>query len=321
MQYGIKEERYSYSKLDMFEQCPFRYKLKYIDENRSEQSSIALEIGTLAHTGKEKWAEYIINNQEPDYNFIKKIIDEGLEIEYIHILNGKEVEKNIENILGVKELKRKYFDSYFDICNKTGMNYDEKFNIYLDNLLNKELDDGWNVLCTEKEFKIRYDKYKIIGFIDRIDINDKGELRVVDYKTSKEAYKDSKLATPLQMFIYTLACESLFDTRPIEHIYDFVFLDTQVKSCTKGYYERGIKKLNKIFDKIETCKSTDEYVPKPTPLCYWCEFNKHSPLSDQSLNHLCPYYCLWTPDNKTFAKQTEYKNKDEQNRIKKLFDF
>ena len=319
MQHGLEEEKYSYSKLDLFEQCPYKYKLKYIDKNRSEESNIALEIGTLAHLGKEKWAEYIINKQIPDYNYIERIINEGLEIESIHIFNGAEIERNIENILGIYEIRKKYYDSYYSICNKTGMNYDEKFNIYLNNLRN-ELESEWNVLAIEKKFKIQYDKYNIIGFIDRVDINKNEELRVIDYKTSKEAFKDNKLATPLQMFIYSLACEKLYNKRPIEYIYDFVFLDIEKKACTKGYYERGIKKLSKIFNSIEECKNKEEYIPKPTPLCYWCEFNSSTPLSDKKLNHLCPYYCLWTPNNRTFAKNSEYK-KESQNKWNKVFNF
>jgi len=323
MQYYVSDSNFSYSRLDLFDQCPYKYKLKYIDNNLSNESSIALELGTLGHLGKEKWGQYLIDGELPDLTFIQQIIEEGMEQCEIHIVNGNETSNKTDNILGLKEIKRKYFESYAEICNKSGLTYDEKIDLYLNNLV-LPLDDGWRVLAVEKDFSFVYEqKYVVRGFIDRIDINKNGDLRVIDYKTSKAIYPDNKMATPLQMFIYALACEKLYGKTPIDFIYDFIFIGQQQSACTKGYYVRGLKKLDKLFTKLEECAEKEEYIPKPTALCYWCSFSDNTPLSDPNLNHLCPYYSLWTPNNKTFAKNKEYSNNDiaMKEKIQKVFNF
>lgn len=311
-------EKFSYSKLNTFDQCPYKYKLVYLDGYRSEESTIALDLGSTAHKGKELWGEYLRDNQEPDLEYIMKILKNGIEYWKIVIVNGIEIENVLEeNILGIDEIKSKHFDSYFEKCNKSGMTYDEKFDIYLKNLKNKELPDEWKVLDVEKDFSFIYqDKYKLTGFIDRIDINQNGELRVVDYKTSKDIYKPDKLATPLQMFIYTLACEYLYGKQPVEHVYDFIFLDQVQNACTKGYYNRGLKKLDKLLNAVELCVNKEEFIPKPAPLCYWCSFCKNTPLSDPKLNHLCDYYSLWTPNDKRFDVNKKWGDFTEKKEVK-----
>jgi hypothetical protein len=160
------------------------------------------------------------------------------------------------------------------------------------------------LFCWFFEF-IYEDRCIFKGFIDRIDINSNGELRVVDYKTSNAPYDEKKLTTPLQMVIYTIACQSLYNKTPIEHRYDFIFLGTSQNACSKGYLKRGMKKINKLLDEVGECLEKDEYPPKPTPLCHWCSFSKTCPDSEQKF-HLCEYYSLWTPYEKTFDVNKKY---------------
>jgi hypothetical protein len=294
----IKLPRYSYSKLDLFDQCNHKYKLRYIDGNYSNESTLVLDLGTLAHKGMELKANYLINKEPIDYEYIKQVIMNGIE---------EQTEKDKKYIKGLNELKNKYFMDYYKKCDKTGKTYDEKFEVYFNSLSEKDLTkDGWQVLAVEKPFEIIYDNRCILaGFIDRVDINNDGDIRVVDYKTSKSVYDDKKLATPLQMVIYAIACKEIFGRYPIEFVYDFIFLGVEQCACSKGYLSRGEKKLNKILDKIDECSITNVYSASPTPLCYWCDFASHTPLANKQMKNLCDFHCMWTPTDKTFRKKNE----------------
>jgi putative RecB family exonuclease len=313
-------ERYSYSKLEVSDQCPLRYKFTYIDGKRSEESTLPLEIGGLTHKGKELWGEAFKKNEEPDFDYINNVILNGIEVQEIVNINGKEVKNEIvENLLGIKDLKSKYFESYMEPCNKSGMNYDEKMKIYFNTLYTEDLKDSdWQILAIEDNFQFVYeDRCVLHGFIDRIDVNKNRDLRVVDYKTSKEIYKNEKLATPLQFYIYGLACEKIYKKLPIEYWYEFIFLGEKQQGCTKGYYERGKKKLNSLLDKVDKYTETGEYIPKPSPLCFWCPYSNNTCAKDKELNGMCEYFSLWTPMNKNFGvnkKWNDFNNKIEEDK-------
>ena len=66
----------------------------------------------------------------------------------------------------------------------TSMNYDEKMNVYFNVLANRMEDKDWSVKAVEDSFEFVYDNRCIIhGFIDRIDENIHGDLKVIDYKS------------------------------------------------------------------------------------------------------------------------------------------
>jgi RecB family exonuclease len=291
-------KKYSYSKLDLFDQCKYKFLLKYIKGNYSDASTLALELGTLVHKGEEIRGRYLINNQPINFEYIADVLVNGV---------TEVTDKGDEYINGVEQLKKKYYVEYYTKCKKSGKTYDEKLELYFDYLVRKSDMGDWRILAVEQKFEFEYEGRCILhGFIDRIDINSKGEIRVVDYKSSNAIYDDSKLKTPLQMVIYALACQQMYGKLPVEFIYDFIFIGTEQQACSKGYLNRGIKKLNTLLDAINECEKTGEYVPNPIPLCFWCTYASHTPNADITMKHLCDYHSLWTPTNKTFAKKNEY---------------
>lgn len=308
----------SYSKLDLLDQCNYRYYLKYILGNYSNASTLPLDIGSILHKGLELKGRYKMHGVPVDYD---EIID--------NVLSGCEeiTDKGSEHIIGIDEIRKKYFEEYNTPDNASGMTYVEKMDIYFHEVLpNRMEDEIWRVLGTEIKFEFVYQygenddgspkEVVIHGFIDRVDKSaDEQKLKVIDYKSSKKVFPDTKIKTPLQMIIYDLGCLQLFGQIPEEHEYDFILINQRQISengvCSRGYLKRGIKKLDKLLNRIDELVINQVYEPSPTPLCYWCDFPDrcHTPNADPIFAGMCEYFSLWKPDNKSFAVNKTF-NKD-----------
>lgn len=301
----------SYSKLSNFEHCPLSHKIKYIDKNFPKKSTLPMEIGSISHKVLELKGRDKIKDQDTNYKKLREIYYNGYnEID----------EKSDNHILGVNDLQKKYFEEFFSTDNKSGMNYEEKSKLFLNEVLPNRMEDSiWCPLSVEQRFEFVYDDRVVIhGFIDRIDQNPDGDLKIIDYKTSKAVFREEDVKTPMQHVIYDLACIYLYNEIPVEHEYDFIFLDVIQKACSKGYFNRGIKKLDKLLDKMTEMESSNEFIPKPSPLCYWCPYHSDSPNADPEYKGLCRYHSLWTPEDKNFKVLNLYRDNSRINNERKL---
>lgn len=309
----------SFSKLDLLESCNHKFKLRYVDKNYSKSSAIHFDLGNLAHKVLEIKGRWIINKEPIDYEQLKNIMLEGIE---------EKTSKGSEKIVGINEIRKQYFEDWYTPDNKSGTNYEEKVDLFMNKVMYESMEE--DPLTTPKETELPFEfvyqygvdgsgnvKEAIIhGFIDRVDSisivdEDTGEITgeaigVVDYKTSKKVFDDSKIKTPLQMVIYGLSCLHIYGEIPERYTYKFVFIDESQDACSKGYMKRGVKKLDSLLNQIDELEVSGEYIPKPTPLCYWCDFASHTPNADPNLKHMCPYYSLWTPTNRSFATNQPY---------------
>ena len=282
----------SYSRIECFEKCNYKYKLKYIDKNYSDDSAIALDVGTLCH--------YIM---EMKY---KGMSNEEL----LNIFQNGYLDTEV-TVNGINKIEDEYGFDFYEKNEKTGISYEDKLNSFKERFLNESIDEDWETIGTEKEFQILFnDKAVIKGFIDRVDRHkETGVIRVVDYKTNSKPFEKSFLSVPLQMYIYGLACYELYGEYPTEYIYDMLFLNIkQIGGTCKTFLQNGFKKLNNRIDSISWFNEigADHMKPKPSPLCAWCEFSKTNPNSTELYKDLCEYHSLWTPTNKTFKVNKDW---------------
>ena len=281
---------FSYSKMEVFKNCPLQYRYKYIEKKYSQDTSIALELGSLCHYVLEQKGKMIVSGETVDYEKLNDILMNGV---------TETDEKTKEELLGVNQLKRKYFEVWHEADNASGASYDEKIKLF-DKVLHDEMEEtDWKPTYFEKPFEFVWGNKVILkGFIDRIDTKD-GQYRTVDYKTSKKVYEQSKLATSLQFGVYALAILNEFGVLPIESEYRFILIDDKQYALTKGWENRLIKAMDKVFGDIEASEKKSVFVPKPSPLCHWCNFCQTNPEATIYRNE-CEYFSKWTPTQKTF---------------------
>ena len=288
-------EKYSYSKLECYKGCAFKYKLKYVDKLNFFAQNIATELGTCVHSIEED---------------IANAIKAGETINYITLKNRL--------ILKMYELEHKYPEAYKEL-DKTDKTYTEKIYEYLDSgiyRLEKYLKENptYEVVGTEVSFLFEFSGVKFQGYIDRV-IKDTatGKYIIHDIKTWGVPKEDKELVTPLQFVVYVLAAKELYGVEPelVECGYDLPFCDLMQPAGTKGFMTRGTKKLNDLIEAIHAGK----FDPKPSPLCHWCEYCPTNPNQPKEAKGrvLCPYHSLWTRQKASYAVAETWKGLEEHN--------
>ena len=290
--------RLSYSGLEVFKNCPYQFNLKYGEKKYTKETTLALELGSLCHLILELKCNYIKAGKHVDYDYLHFILKYG---------SIDTNEKTKEHILGVDELKRKYFEEWYEPDNASGMTYEEKMEVFK-KVLKEEMNHAsiWHPIYAELPFEFVYkDRIIFNGFIDRVDINIFGGFRVTDYKTSKKQFESAKVVTSLQFGIYAMAIYQEFGQIPVSFLYRFILLDEDQMAMTSGWEKRLEKTLDNLLDKIDKCKKSGIWLPKPSPLCHWCNYSVTNPKAHEFKND-CKYYSLWTPENKVWTVNKRY---------------
>lgn len=291
--------RFSYSRIDTFVQCGFKYKLRYEDGHYINTDSLATELGTAIHETEETIANSLQVNEPVNYIALKNKLIEAyivLEHKYKEAFNTPDKSN--------RTCKDKLF-SYLS----TGIYRLEKFL-----LANQHL----SVIATEKEFEFTIFETTFHGFIDRILYDSYNSAYIVqDIKTYAVPLEKKNLAVPLQFVVYAHAMEALFNV-PADSIkcsYDLPFCDLIQEAGSKDFINKGTEELHKLLNLIDS----KDFVPKPTPLCHWCEYCPTNPNQDPAGKNLCPYYSLWTKENKTHQVANKWEGMENHEQV--LFEF
>lgn len=302
-----KKERFSYSKLSTYEQCSFKYKLIYEDKHFIQQEAIATDFGTLVHFIEETMAKTIIQYKPLNYKELINLFLEGT------------IENN-KTIYGVNQLKEKYPETFYE-KDKNNLSYEDKANYYINKGIYRLKDflinnPDFDIIGIEQEFSLEYQGVIFHGVIDRVFKDTvTNTIYIEDIKTYSAPINETELKTPLQFVMYTLAARELYGTEDIICAYELPLISIKQSAGTKGYVNRGIKKLDKILYNI----SQKDFEPSPTPLCHWCVFSKTYPNQPEEAKNLCPYYSKWTRENKCF--ESDYIWMGIENHQKILEDF
>ena len=131
----------------------------------------------------------------------------------------------------------------------------------------------------ELKMEADLDGVLIRGIIDRLEINGDGDLIVTDYKTGRTptvAGEQQKLGG---VHFYSLLCERVLGKRPVE--VQLMYLGSKPEIIVARPTEqstRGVeKRLSAVWNAVKRACETDDFRPKPGPLCNWCSFKAYCP--------------------------------------------
>jgi putative RecB family exonuclease len=135
-----------------------------------------------------------------------------------------------------------------------------------------------NAIGIELRLGVDLGTLNLRGIIDRLDLDDDGELIVVDYKSGKAPgvnYENTRLGG---VQFYSFLCEQLFGKRPkhvrLLHLREPVAITaTPTDQSTTGFQ----RKVVALWAAVERACERDDFRPRPSGLCDYCAYKPYCP--------------------------------------------
>lgn len=248
---------YSHSKVSCFENCPYQYKLKYIDKIEIDiPNTIEAFMGGIVHKTLEK----IYSDKKIGVEVTKNSL-----LEFYKNTWDKEYSDKIlivKNHLNSRDYFRRgwsfifrYFDRYFPFeqLEIIGLETEEKM----------KLPDG-------SEWHIR---------IDKLGKDKDGNYYVCDYKTSSRMKEQYYADTDRQLAMYSIWVKDKFkDAKSVKLIWHMLAFNEEVISERNSIQEKKLhEEVLAQIAKIELAEKENNFPRKLSKLCDYCLYKSLCP--------------------------------------------
>ena len=121
-------------------------------------------------------------------------------------------------------------------------------------------------------------RLRLRGIIDRLELDEQGELIVTDYKTGRAPGQSQEQARLGGVHFYALLCEQVLGRRPA--MVQLFHLREPLAICSTPD-DQSITGLERqataIWAAVKRACLLDDFRPKPGPLCDWCGYHAYCP--------------------------------------------
>lgn len=156
------------------------------------------------------------------------------------------------------------------------------------NVFRLEDPNAVNAIGLELKLEARIGTLRLRGVIDRLDLDDDGELVVTDYKTGRApgtAYENGRLGG---VQFYAFLCEEMLGRRPARvqllHLREPVaIVGVPSEQSVRGLVNRTAA----VWTAVERACDRDDFRPHPSRLCDFCAYKEYCPAfgGDPALVH------------------------------------
>jgi len=130
---------------------------------------------------------------------------------------------------------------------------------------------------------------RLRGVIDRLELDEQGDLVVTDYKTGKAPGQSQEQARLGGVHFYAFLCEQVLGRRPAR--VQLLHLREPLAICTTPS-EQSINGLERqataVWAAVKRACLLEDFRPKPGPLCDWCGYHAYCPAMGGDLALLRP---------------------------------
>jgi putative RecB family exonuclease len=244
---------YSHSKLQSYQQCPQKYKFRYIDEIPPPIRSIELHLGDSVHRALEQlYTEAkngVVTSRDDLLAWFQQKWDEGFSPDLRIVRSGTTAR------------------TYFEAGRKMLMDYHWSFHPFTQN----------TTLEMEQTFLFPISEdHAIRGIIDRLARNEDGTLEIHDYKTSRRLPSPEQVGKDVQLALYEIAIRHRWpEVKGISLIWHYLAFDKEIRiTKTPRELEKVKQNATALIHIIEAATS---FPTRVSPLCDWCEYKELCP--------------------------------------------
>ncbi len=248
---------YSHSKISTYEQCPYKYKLQYIDKEKPDiPTTIEAFMGDMVHQTMEHL--YVLKR-------FKKRVALNVLIKFYRDLWSKNYSDDIlivkadkENLISenYRKMGERFITDYYDRMKP----FEQMTILGLETQDRMTLPDG-------SQWHVR---------IDKLGCDSKGNYFVCDYKTNSRMKDQEEADSDRQLAMYSIWVKDKFkDAKSVRLIWHMLAFNKD--AISERTDEQLAKLQNDIIEKIKEIESATEFPTNVTALCDYCGFKSICP--------------------------------------------
>jgi putative RecB family exonuclease len=116
------------------------------------------------------------------------------------------------------------------------------------------------------------------GIIDRLDLDDDGELVVTDYKTGRAPSGNFEQKSLAGVHFYSFLCEAVFGKRPAKIRLMYLSSGETIETVPSAQSVRFITtRTTAVWSAVERACTTGDFRPRQSKLCDYCSFKQWCP--------------------------------------------
>ena len=116
------------------------------------------------------------------------------------------------------------------------------------------------------------------GIIDRLELDDDGELIVTDYKTGRAPSGNYEQKSLAGVHFYSFLCEAVFGKRPARIRLMYLSSGETIETVPSAQSVKFITtRTTAVWSAVERACTTGDFRPRRSKLCDWCSFQQWCP--------------------------------------------
>jgi putative RecB family exonuclease len=246
---------YSFSRVKCFQQCPARYRFRYLQGRKEAFRSVESFLGNTVHDILEWLYERRDGGANPDQETTLVRFASRWTQQWDDTIAIIRIEEDEEHYIrtGREMLDRFHRDTFA---------HDQSKTVALEQRLSERLTD--DIVFT--------------GFADRVGRTEKGRLFVIDYKTSKSEGNGSEFSEGLQAPLYAACVLRHHDEEEV--LAGYHYLRHGTTRWQQVDRDRAQHLLNRFLELVEEANAAGDFPARPGILCAWCGFNAECPAAE-----------------------------------------